>query len=390
MEVRLMLVNNSNTLSLDLQASKHISLGIDQGDSQWVMTAFDRSSGKKSRHCFKGATKELDCYRKVSDLSKTGKPVSVCYEAGRSGFTPARVFSSLGCECRVLPYGKLQIISSGKKAKTDNIDSVFLSELNPLDKSIPSVWLPEVKQECLRVIPREEQRLKRDISRNNNRIISILQRWPVQKVVTHLRAAEWRVRIREWKNCAAVPGLLPVSELKRIEMMTDELELLEKHLLEWGCYMDEQEKKERSIAEQTGEKFTIDILREYRGIGEVIARTFSWEIGDFNRFRNGKHFSSYLGLTPTPFASGKMFREQGISKQGNPELRRLAIQLAWLWKHWQPDSKIARKWKEQLKNKGRQRKTAIVAMARQLMVAIYRRIVRGEEIEGAVKNRPMQ
>ena len=113
---------------------------------------------------------------------------------------------------------------------------MFLSELNPLDKCIPSVWLPEVRQECLRVIPCEEQCLKRDISRNNNRIILILQRRPVQKVVTHLWAAEWRLKI-----------------------------------------------KERSIAEQ--------------------------------------------------ITSGKMFREQGISKQGNPELMRLAIQLDWLWKH---------------------------------------------------------
>ena len=134
-----MLVNNSNASSMDLQASKHISLGIDQGDRQWVMTAFDGLSGKKSRHCFKGATKELDCYRKVSDLSKAGKPVSVCYEAGRSGFTPARVFSSLGCECRVLPYGKLQIISSGKKAKADNMLSGTLKSLFAVAENYPQL-----------------------------------------------------------------------------------------------------------------------------------------------------------------------------------------------------------------------------------------------------------
>ncbi|MCF6175439.1 MAG: hypothetical protein L3J71_06715 [Victivallaceae bacterium] len=72
--------------------------------------------------------------------------------------------------------------------------------------------------------------------------------------------------------------------------------------------------------------------------------------------------------------------------QGNTELRRLAIQLAWLWYHWQPDSEITKRWSKLLKQKGRQRKTAIVAMARQLMAALYRDIVKGEEIKGAKKN----
>ena len=79
-----------------------------------------------------------------------------------------------------------------------------------------------------------------------------------------------------------------------------------------------------------------------------------------------------------------MNREQGISKQGNSNLRRLSIQLAWLWYHWQPDSKITKKWSAQLQKKGRQRKTAIVAMARQLVVALYRDIVKGEPMEGAI------
>lgn len=381
-----MLLNN-NGVSLDVQASNHITIGIDQGNHLWVMTVFDRSIGKQSRYCYQGSGKELNCYKKVSELVNQGRPVSVCYEAGRSGFTPARIFNVIGCNTRILPYNKLQIISSGKQAKTDNIDSVFLSELNPLDKKIPSVWVPSIRQECLREIPREEQRLKRDISRNNNRIISILQRWPITNINIHLDSAEWRNKIKEWRKTKIVPDRLPVPELKRIEMMVDELKLLEKHLRQWRNYMDDREKQERQKAEQAGEEFVIDAFREYRGIGEIISRTFAWEIGDFKRFKNGKHFSSYLGLTPTHFASGKMFREQGISKQGNPELRRLAVQLAWLWKHWQPDSKLSKKWEEQLKKKGRQRKTAIVALARQLMVALYRRIVNGEEIEGAVKNK---
>lgn len=381
---------NTNGMSLENQASNLISIGIDQGNTSWVMTAFDRRTGKKSRYNYRGFNKEFDCYKQVTELVNTGKEISVCYEAGRSGFTPARYFKYIGCKhIRILPYNKIKILSTGKTPKTDKIDSEFLSEINPLDKEIPSVWIPDPKQECLRELPREEQRLKRDISRNNNRIISILQRWPVSNINTHMKSSEWRKHFNELEKNGLIPKLLPSSELKRIKMMVDELELLERNMAEWCEFMREEEKKEQEKQRNFGRESVIDILREYRGIGEVIARTFAWEIGDFKRFQNAKKFTSYLGLTPTHYASGKMFREQGISKQGNPELRRLAIQLAWLWRHWQPDSRISKKWNEQLSKPGRQRKTAIVAMGRSLMVAIFRRIVHGEEIEGAVKNKPI-
>ena len=377
---------NSNAIVSESQLANHITIGIDQGDSLWMMTAMDRSSGKYSRYPFRGDSKEYDCYSKVRELVNEGKPVSVCYEAGRYGFTPARFFENSGCNTRILPVNKIEIISSGKKAKTDKIDSQFLSEINPLDKSIPSVWVPSVHQECLREIPREEQRLKRDISRNNNRILSMLQRWPIPSVSKHHISSGWRNIIREWNDSKAIPKLLPFSELQRIEMMVEELEVFEKHLAKWREFMLKTEEEGRQNAKKKKEKYVIDALKKYNGIGEVLSRSFAWEIGNFHRFKNGKRFSSYLGLTPTPYASGKMNKELGISKQGNHELRRLAVQMAWLWYRWQPDSLITKKWSAQLSKKGRQRKTAIVAMARQLMVALYRDIVKGEEIKGAKQN----
>lgn len=382
-----MLLNNNSFIE-ESQIANYITIGIDQGDSLWMVTALDRQNGKYSRYCFRGKNMESDTYDKIREIkNSTDRPVSVCYEAGRNGFTPARFFNSIGCKTRILPVNKIEIISSGKKVKTDKIDSQFLAEINPVDKRVPSVWIPSVEQECKRQLPREIQRLKKDIARNNNRIISILKRWPIPKITTHHNADYWRRKIKEWRSMKAIPALLPESEVLCIESMIDELEVFEKNLTKWQKFIIETENKEREEAVKKGEEYILDRLRAYKGIGEVIARSFYWEIVNFTRFKNGKHFSSYLGLTPTPFSSGKKFREQGISKKGNPELRRLAIQLAWLWCHWQPNSKITKKWSAQLKKKGRQRKTAIVAMARQLMVALYRYIVYGEEIEGAVKNR---
>ena len=79
-----------------------------------------------------------------------------------------------------------------------------------------------------------------------------------------------------------------------------------------------------------------------------------------------------------------MNRDQGISKSDRKSLRKMAIEGAWLWYRWQPDSWLVKKWKDRLEQKGRGRRTAIVAMARQLMVALWRYVVHGEMIEGAV------
>lgn len=84
-----------------------------------------------------------------------------------------------------------------------------------------------------------------------------------------------------------------------------------------------------------------------------------------------------------------MKKDQGISKAGKTELRRIAIEMAWLWRKWQPDCYLVKKWEPKLETKGRSRKTAIVALARQLIVALYRNIIYGEEIKGAVINKPL-
>jgi transposase len=107
---------NSNTIALENQLTNHLTVGIDQGDFLWMMTAMDRISGKYSRYLFRGESKEYDCYKKVTELVNSGRPVSVCYEAGRSGFTPARFFNNLGCNTRIFPVNKIKVICTGKQA----------------------------------------------------------------------------------------------------------------------------------------------------------------------------------------------------------------------------------------------------------------------------------
>jgi transposase len=194
-------------------------------------------------------------------------------------------------------------------------------------------------------------------------------------------------KMPEWNEC---PELL----LKRLPNMISELELFEKELREWQeiihNYQDRDGKNAKDSGITDGTSETVMKLQQFKGVGERLSRHLPWEIGDFRRFGNGKQFAAFFGLTPCPFASGTMNREQGISKAGRKSLRKMAVECAWLWYRWQPESRLVKKWKDRLEQKGRIRRTAIVAMARQLMVALWRYVVKGEEIQGAIINKPVE
>ena len=132
---------------------------------------------------------------------------------------------------------------------------------------------------------------------------------------------------------------------------------------------------------------TVRKLQQFKGVGDRLSRHLPWEIGDFRRFGSGKQFAAFFGLTPCPYSSGTMRRDQGISKTGRKSLRKMAVECAWLWYRWQKDSWLVKKWADRLEQKGRIRRTAIVALARQLMVALWRYVVKDEAIEGAIINK---
>jgi transposase len=382
-----MLTDNINAI-LKLQGDNAVNVGIDMGNSIWVVTCSFYRDGTKSLHRFTGPELEEECYKMIGDLVMTGHQVHVVYEAGRNGFSPARIImNSCKAAVTIIPVSRLEVVQCGKQAKTDRLDSSFLAGLDPRVMKIPSVWIPEIDQECRRTMLREKKRIEMDIRRNNNRIISIIKRWPETGRPVHGTAAQWRGVLQEWskkQTCA-----IPVQERRVIVNMVEELNTFEKNLRRWEKELLKEEEKQRKEAAERKEYAVIDVLSQFRGISTEISRAMAWYIGDFKRFGNAKQFASYLGLTPTPYSSGKMNREQGISKKGNTELRRLIIQLAWLWRKWQPDSILTKKWGEKLKKKGRERKTAIVALARQLCTALFRLIVHGETLEGTVINQPL-
>jgi transposase len=125
------------------------------------------------------------------------------------------------------------------------------------------------------------------------------------------------------------------------------------------------------------------MLLDIKGIGPEFAAIL-WSEGLFRHFDNRRQVAAYAGLAPTPWQSGSVDREQGVSKSGNPRLRTTLIQLAWLWVRHQPRSALTQWFEERVRrNGGRLRKTTIVALARKLLVALWKYVTAGVVIEGA-------
>ena len=126
------------------------------------------------------------------------------------------------------------------------------------------------------------------------------------------------------------------------------------------------------------------MLARLKGIGPEFAAVL-WSEGLFRHFDNRRQVAAYAGLAPTPWKSGSIDHEQGVSKAGNPRLRTTMVQLAWLWLRHQPASALSLWFHERVQRSGgRSRKTTIVALARKLLVALWKYTSAGVVIEGAV------
>ncbi len=379
-----------NTIKRDSQVVNQISVGIDMGGSLWATAVQDWGAGKMSYYGLKdkdNQSKEERAFELVSKLLQSGKRVDVFYEAGRYGYWPARKLIALGAIVHILPINKLKVVMSGKTIKTDKLDAKFLGGLHPSDH-VPSVYIQEGRRDA----EREWTRIKTSIERVNSQMIALIERTPLPGFKSHQTSIEWRKavsrwsKLPEWKEC---PELL----LLRFPNLIAELELFEKELVSWKQIIRKFQERDEETAQTNNNEdstsATVRKLQQFKGVGDRLSRHLPWEIGDFRRFGSGKRFAAFFGLTPCPYSSGTMRRDQGISKAGRKSLRKMAVECAWLWYRWQKDSWLVKKWADRLEQKGRIRRTAIVALARQLMVALWRYVVKGEAIEGAIINKPI-
>ncbi len=316
--------------------------------------------------------------REKFGLGEEARVVS-CYEAGRDGFWLHRFLVANGVENLVVDSASIEVNRRKRRAKTDRIDVVALLDLlaRHLAGSVKPVWsvvrVPSVEDEDRRHLHRELKLAKKDRTRVGHRLKGLLAN---QGLTLNLRQDLERQlkRMRLWDGSKLPAGLRErlAHYVKDFVYWTDRIRQLDGE-------------RRRILKEEKGE--TLDKVHQLfslKGVGINTAWSLGTEFFGWRDFRNGKQVGSMAGLTPTPFDSGTKSREQGIGKDGSRWIRGDSIEFAWGWLRFQPESELS-KWYQRRFGHGssRLRKIGIVALARKLLVALWRFLETGVIPQGA-------
>jgi transposase len=305
--------------------------------------------------------------------------VVCCYEAGRDGHWIHRWLSAEGFEVLEIDSSSIEQARGRKHVKTDRVDVEKLVDLllrycSGFRRAFRVVRVPSEEAEAGQRLHREDEFLTRQRTRLSNRIKSLLVTQGIDEVSLKGDFAARLKRLQRWDG----GGLS--SELKaELMRMHTQYRLIEAQLSELSrAYV-----AELSSASAVGA--TRRRLERLKAMGPKTSRIVSAEVFAWRRFANGKEVGGMSGLTPTPSQSGDSRREQGISKAGNRRVRRVMIEFAWLWLRWQPDSELSRWYRRRFAHGSpRMRRIGIVALARKLLIALWRYVEFGEVPPAAV------
>jgi transposase len=372
-----------SAIQTDLRA---IFVSLELSRSSWLITSLSPGSGEKmSKHSVR-AGDIADLLRRFAQLkekarARTGRnfPIITIQEAGLDGFWIHRVLQSEGIESHVVDAASVLTSRRRRRAKTDKIDGeTLVRTLLAYKRGEPRVCsmvkAPTPEEEDRRRICRERKALVAERVQHVNRIKGLLFAQGAFDYAPLRRNR--RAQLEDLKTGDGRP--LPVNLKAQISRELDRLEVVLQQLKAVEAERDALLEGER------GAPAPAAMLSELKGIGPEFAAILCTE-GLFRSFDNRRQVAAYAGLAPTPWQSGSVDHEQGVSKAGNPRLRTTMIQLAWLWLRHQPASALSRWFQDRVqRNGGRMRKTTIVALARKLLVALWKYSTSGVVIEGAV------
>jgi len=298
------------------------------------------------------------------------------------GFWIHRVLQSEGIESHVVDPASIATSRRRRRAKTDRIDGeALLRALLAYKRGEPRVCAmvkaPTPEEEDRRRLSRERKTLIGERVEHVNRIKGLLFCQGVSDYEPLRRDRRQRLDELKTGDGRALPDHLKAQisrELDRLELLLEQIKAVEAG----------QNTLFAAAKAEAPTPAPVTMLLDIKGIGPEFAAIL-WMEAFFRSFANRKQIAAYAGLAPTPWQSGAVNREQGVSKSGNPRLRTTLIQLAWLWLRHQPQSALALWFKERVtRNGGRFKKTTIVALARKLLVALWKYVTAGIVIEGAV------
>jgi transposase len=357
-------------------------LALDLGASNWKL-AFTVGLGQKPRLKTITARSTLSLVLEIKAAKKRfglpeDAPVLSCYEAGRDGFWLHRFLLAQGVQNQVVDSSSIEVNRRQRRAKSDRLDAVKLVEMlirwhNGEHKVWSVVHAPSVEQEDQRQLHREMIKLKAERTAQANSIKGLLAGLGLCVIVDDKLPAQLE-KLRQWDGAKLPPRLHQrlLREFERWQLIGRQIHDLE------------AERMAKIRDDQTPHVEKVRRLLNLKGIGDNGAWLLVYEFFAWRTIKNRRELGSLSGLTPTPYASGESRREQGISKAGNRRVRWMMIELAWGWLRYQPASELSQ-WYQRRFGRGntRLRKVGIVALARKLLIALWKYLEGGELPAGA-------
>ncbi len=317
-------------------------------------------------------------------------PVKSCYEAGRDGFWIHRFLEANGIMNLIIDPASIELNRRRRRAKTDRLDAQKLAQLlarhSDGEDVLRVVRVPPPDAEDERLLPRQLSALKSKRTQTTNQIRAKLFQHGVdldprrgnfakQEFLKNLDHA------RQWDGARLQPELLLT-----VRMFWDQYVLLTRQMKDLEQRQRQMLREARAGSSKSTEaQRTAARLSRLCGVGDIGGYLLATEFFGWRKFNNRGEVGALAGLTGTPFQSGGSDRDQGISKAGNPRVRTLMVELAWLWLRWQPESRTTRWFHEHVGKAGsRGRRKAIVAVARKLLVEFWHFVEHDVIPEGAV------
>ncbi len=373
-----------DTPAVSEYATVYVAWELSKAD--WKLGILLPGAQKMSRFTIKGGDLAAVGARLAAARAKaatTGLPVRIlsCYEAGFDGHWLHRWLEGQGVVSHEIDPSSIEVNRRARRAKTDRIDlerimRAFLAHLRGEPQACSIVHVPSPEEEDDKRANRERERLLKERTAHTNRIKGLLNAQGIRDAKPLARDFLARLKDARTGDGRSLPPRLAAEIAREHERLI----LLDSQI----AAIEAADKAECRKAAPGSNGAKIVRLTQLKGIGVIDAQVLVNEVF-YRRFDNRRQVGACVGLTGTPYSSGQEERDQGISKAGNRRARTAAMELAWRWVYWQPDSALTRWFKARTGDvKGRIRRIAIVAVARKLMVALWRYLDTGVVPDGAV------
>jgi transposase len=335
------------------------------GSAPWVRTVTAGDLG--------GVHAVIEQARARFGLAALARVVS-CYEAGRDGFWIHHALTQGGLSNRVVDSASIEVSRRAHRAKTDRLDALKLVLLLVRvcagdHRAWREVRVPTPADEAARHVSRE----RTDLVQEQTRLINQMRSWVALygTTVPASRRGRWWASLREWSGAP-----LPRQVQDRLARADARWRVLEDQLDEVNAT--------QLAAAKAAPASALGRLVQLKGVATTSAQVLLQEGLVWRAFQNRRQIGGLLGFNPMPHQSGELSRDQHISHAGNPRLQSISIQLAWSWVHWQPDSVLSQWYRTRFGQGKRSRRVGIVAVARRLVIALWRYVTAGVMPEGAI------